>query len=209
MASIDDCFNQLTDANGHLVAIDGDLQTVNTSVQAVNTSVQAMDADVNGVTTAVQTGFSQLGSLVNYTDQLVLYEIEQNKYTDQLLVYQIEQNDTIICYLAKIAFQTCALLNEAARQTAAQEEMRRDLADLLQLYELTNPAAAVEQDRLEALKEQIERCCPPPRPEPPCKFEKCDQPRELPKPPGALPQPPGSGQPQAQVQAKAPARKRS
>jgi hypothetical protein len=207
MASIDDCFNQLTDANGHLVAIDGDLQTVNTSMQAVNTSVQAVDADVNGITTAIQTGFSQLGSLVNYTDQLVLYEIEQNKYTDQLLVYQIEQNDTIICYLAKIALQTCALLNEAARQTAAQEAMRTDLANLTQLYELANPAAAVEQDRLEELKAQIEKCCPPPRPEPPCKFEKCDQPRELPKPPGALPLPPGSTQ--AQPQAKVAARKRS
>jgi hypothetical protein len=207
MASIDDCFNQLTDANGHLVAIDGDLQTVNTSMQAVNTSVQAVDADVNGITTAIQTGFSQLGSLVNYTDQLVLYEIEQNKYTDQLLVYQIEQNDTIICYLAKIALQTCALLNEAARQTAAQEAMRTDLANLTQLYELANPAAAVEQDRLEELKAQIEKCCPPPRPEPPCKFEKCEQPRELPKPPGALPLPPGSTQ--AQPQAKVAARKRS
>jgi hypothetical protein len=207
MSSIDDCFNQLTDANGHLVAIDGDLQTVNTSMQAVNTSVQAVDADVNGITTAIQTGFSQLGSLVNYTDQLVLYEIEQNKYTDQLLVYQIEQNDTIICYLAKIALQTCALLNEAARQTAAQEAMRTDLANLTQLYELANPAAAVEQDRLEELKAQIEKCCPPPRPEPPCKFEKCDQPRELPKPPGALPLPPGSTQ--AQPQAKVAARKRS
>jgi hypothetical protein len=207
MASIDDCFNQLTDANGHLVAIDGDLQTVNTSMQAVNTSVQAVDADVNGITTAIQTGFSQLGSLVNYTDQLVLYEIEQNKYTDQLLVYQIEQNNTIICYLAKIALQTCALLNEAARQTAAQEAMRTDLANLTQLYELANPAAAVEQDRLEELKAQIEKCCPPPRPEPPCKFEKCDQPRELPKPPGALPLPPGSTQ--AQPQAKVAARKRS
>jgi hypothetical protein len=207
MASIDDCFNQLTDANGHLVAIDGDLQTVNTSMQAVNTSVQGVDADVNGITTAIQTGFSQLGSLVNYTDQLVLYEIEQNKYTDQLLVYQIEQNDTIICYLAKIALQTCALLNEAARQTAAQEAMRTDLANLTQLYELANPAAAVEQDRLEELKAQIEKCCPPPRPEPPCKFEKCDQPRELPKPPGALPLPPGSTQ--AQPQAKVAARKRS
>jgi hypothetical protein len=85
--------------------------------------------------------------------------------------------------------------------------MRTDLANLTQLYELANPAAAVEQDRLEELKAQIEKCCPPPRPEPPCKFEKCDQPRELPKPPGALPLPPGSTQ--AQPQAKVAARKRS
>ena len=53
---------------------------------------------------------------------------------------------TKICYLDKIAQQTCALVNEAALQTAAQQAMRDDLDDLEQLYELANPAAAVEQD---------------------------------------------------------------
>jgi hypothetical protein len=173
MASIDDCFNQLTDANGHLVAIDGDLQTVNTSVQAVNTSVQAVDADINGITTAIQTGFSQLYTIANYTNQLLLY--------------QIQQNDTMVCYLEKITRQTCALLNEAALQTAAQQAMRADLDDLKQLYELANPAAAVEQARLEALKAQVEKCCPPPVPTPPCKFEPCKQPGDVPPPPGGGP----------------------
>ena len=69
--------------------------------------------------------------------------------------------------------------NEAALQTAAQQAMREDLDDLEQLYELANPAAAVEQDRLEALKAQIEKCCPPTVPEPPCKFEPCKQPPPL------------------------------
>ena len=61
-------------------------------------------------TAAVQTGFSELYTLVNYTDQLLQYEIAQN--------------NTMICYLDKIAQQTCALLNEAALQTAAQQAMR-------------------------------------------------------------------------------------
>jgi hypothetical protein len=185
MASIDDCFNQLTDANGHLVAIDGDLQTVNTSVQAVNTSVQAVDADINGITTAIQTGFSQLYTIANYTNQLLQYEIQQN--------------DTMVCYLEKITRQTCALLNEAALQTAAQQAMRADLDDLKQLYELANPAAAVEQARLEALKAQVEKCCPPPVPTPPCKFEPCKQPGDVPPPPGGGPIAQRGPRPQAQA----------
>lgn len=163
MASLNDAYNQLVIANQHLTAIDNELQTVNASVQAV-------DADVQATTQAVQTGFSELYTLVNYTDQLVLYEIAQN--------------NTIICYLAKIAQQTCALLNEAALQTAAQQAMREDVRDLKQLFALANPAAAVEQHRLEALKAQVEKCCPPPVPEPPCKFEKCEEPGPLPPPPG-------------------------
>ena len=61
-------------------------------------------------------GFSQLYTIANYTNQLLLY--------------QIQQNDTMVCYLEKIARQTCALFNEAALQTAAQQAMREDLDDL-------------------------------------------------------------------------------
>ena len=170
MATLNDAYNQLVAANAQLTNIHNDLQTVNTSVQAVGTDVQA-------TTAAVQAGFSQLDSLLNYTDQLLKYEIAQN--------------DTIICYLTKIAQQTCALLNEAALQTAAQQAMREDLGDLKQLFALANPAAAVEQHRLEALEAQIEKCCPPPAPNPPCVFEKCPQPPELPAPSGGtVAQPP-------------------
>ena len=162
MASIDDCYNQLVAANGELSQIDQGIQTVNSSLQTV-------DNDVQATTAAVQSGFSQLYTIANYTNQLLLY--------------QTQQNDTMICYLEKIARQTCALLNEAALQTAAQQAMRADLDDLRQLYELANPAAAVEQARLEALQAQVERCCPPPVPTPPCKFEPCKQPGDVPPPP--------------------------
>jgi hypothetical protein len=163
MASLDDALDRLDTANGHLSAIDADLHTINASVQAVGTDVQA-------TTQAVQIGFGELDSIVNYTNELLNYEISQN--------------DTIICYLAKIAHQTCALLNEAALQTAFQQAMREDLSDLKELYALANPAAAVEQHRLEALEAKIEECCPPPEPEPPCVFEPCDTPGDRPPPPG-------------------------
>jgi hypothetical protein len=78
------------------------------------------------------------------------------------------------------------LLNESALQTAAQQAMREDIHDLKQLFELANPAAAVEQHRLEKLEEQVEKCCPPPVPEPPCKFVKCEEPGPLPKGGGTI-----------------------
>jgi hypothetical protein len=158
MASLDDAFNQLKIANQHLTAIDNDLQTVNASATAVGVDSQA-------TTAAVQAGFSGLYTLVNQTNQVLQYEIAQTA--------------TKICYLDKIAQQTCALVNEAALQTAAQQAMRDDLDDLEQLYELANPVTAVELHRLKKLKTQIEKCCPPTVPEPPCKFEPCKQPPPL------------------------------
>jgi hypothetical protein len=162
MATLNDAYNQLVAANSQLTTIHGDLQTVNTSVQDVNTSVEA-------TTAAVENGFTQLSGLVGYTNQL--------------LTYEIQQNDTIICNLTKIARQTCELVNQAALQTAAQQAMRADLHDLKQLYELANPAAAVEQHRLEVLDRKIERCCPPKLPQPPCVYEPCATPGPPPTPP--------------------------
>lgn len=162
MATLNDAYNQLVAANSQLTTIHGDLQSVNTSVEEVNTSVQA-------TTTAVENGFAQLGTLVGYTNQL--------------LAHEIQQNDTIICNLTKIAQQTCELVNYAALQTAAQQAMREDLEDLKQLYELANPAAAVEQHRLEALNRKIEQCCPPKPPKSPCVYEPCPVPEQPPTPP--------------------------
>ncbi len=153
MATLNDAYNQLVDANAHLATLHSDVQEVNASVQAG--------------TAATEAGFAQLANLVGFTNQLLGYEIEQNQ--------------TIICNLEKIAKQTCELVNQAVLQTAAQQAMRTDLADLKQLYELSNPAAAVEQHRLEALNRKIEACCPPPVPSPPCHYEPCKKPGKPPE----------------------------
>jgi hypothetical protein len=124
---------------------------------------------VQADTAAVESGFANL-------DQLV-------EYTNRLLGYEIEQNDTIICNLEKIAKQTCELVNQAVLQTAAQQAMRENLSDVKQLYALANPAAAVEQHRLEALEHKIEACCPPPVDPPACTYEPCKRPGKPPSPP--------------------------
>jgi hypothetical protein len=159
VATLNDAYNQLVQANSQLTTLHNDLQQVNTSVEAG--------------TAATESGFAGL-------DQLV-------QYTNQLLGYEIEQNETIICNLTKIAQQTCELVNQAVLQTAAQQAMRADLDDMRQLYELANPAAAVEQHRLEALNRKIEACCPPPVAPPPCTYEPCKTPGKPPPPPRGKP----------------------
>jgi hypothetical protein len=155
VATLDDAYNQLVTANGHLTDIHNDVQAVKASTDAVNASVQS--------------GFAQLDVLVNYTNKL--------------LAFEIKQNDTIICNLEKISRQTCELVNQATRQTIAQEAMREDLSDLKELFELANPEAAVEQNRLEALERELRECCPPEVPEPPCRYEPCRAPGRPPAPP--------------------------
>jgi hypothetical protein len=146
MATLDDAYNQLVEANSHLTDVHNDVQAVKASTDAVNASVKA--------------GFNELGQLVGF---------------------EIKQNMTIICNLEKISKQTCELVNQATRQTVAQESMAATLTGLKQLYELSNPEAAVEQGRLEGLRRQIEECCPPERPEPPCKYEPCKDPGKPPR----------------------------
>ena len=36
-----------------------------------------------------------------------------------------------------------------------------------------NPGAALESERLAVLKAQVEQCCPPPKPTPPCDYKPC------------------------------------
>lgn len=150
MATLDDAFNQLVEANSHLTDLHNDVQAVRAAVEA---------------------GFDDLGQRVDFTNAL--------------LGFEIKQNTTIICNLEKISEQTCELVNQATLQTAAQEVIKENTSALKQLYELSNPEAAVEQARLEELRHQIEECCPPPRPEPPCRYEPCKDPGRPPKRPTA------------------------
>lgn len=159
MATLNDAYNQLVQANSQLTTLHNDLRQVNTSVEAG--------------TAAIDSGFSGL-------DQLV-------EYTNQLLAYEIEQNQTIICNLEKIAKQTCELLNQAVLQTAAQQAMRDDLHDVKQLSELANPAAAVEQHRLEALNRKTRRAARRPSRSRRAPTSRASGPVSLRLPPAAVP----------------------
>jgi hypothetical protein len=162
MPSADDLFNQLVAANNRLEDIKGDLVDVKGAVNGVTAAVNA----VNGTLT---NGFNQLVTL--------------GQYTNQALFHNDQQNDTIICLLEHISRNTCALLNQAALQTAAQLEMESDIDKLESMYATVNAGAALEAKRLHALKEQIEKCCPPEKPVPPCEFVPCPAPKPIGPPP--------------------------
>jgi hypothetical protein len=105
------------------------------------------------------------------------------QYTNLALSQNAKQNDTIICILEYISKNTCGLLNQSVMQTKLQTEMQKDMDALEAMYETAHADAALVRERLRALKQQIEECCPPPEPEAPCKYAPCPAPKPLPDPP--------------------------
>jgi hypothetical protein len=162
MPSADDLFNQLVAANTRLEAIKGNLLDVKAATDAVKTAVNQVNGTLNA-------GFSELVAL--------------GQYANQALSQNAKQNDTIICILEHISKNTCELLNQSVMQTRLQTAMEKDVDALEAMYETVNAGAALERERLQALKFQIERCCPPPQPETPCHYAPCPAPPRLADPP--------------------------
>jgi hypothetical protein len=155
MPSVDDLFNQLIAANNRLQDIKGELIDVKAGINQINTTLTAAAAQ-----------------LINLL-----------QYADQALAHDSKQNDTIICILEHISRNTCVLVNQATMQTALQTEMEEDIDALESMFASVNPAATLERKRLHHLKEEIERCCPPPKPELPCHYRPCAVPPALGDPP--------------------------
>jgi hypothetical protein len=166
MPSTQDFYDRLVDIKNSQQQVDTDVKSVKTSVDKVNTTLQSGFAQLNNT---LQAGFTELITLGNYTNQ-ALYQNSQ-------------QNETIICILEHISQHTCAILNEATAQTKLQEKIEHSTEALEELYEATHSEAALQREREAALRAQIEECCPPPVPEPPCSYEPCRAPRRLPPPP--------------------------
>jgi hypothetical protein len=136
---------------------------------AANTKLDQIRTGLVDINATLTNGFNQLVTLGQYTNQ-ALYQNDQ-------------QNDTIICALEHIAKNTCELLNQSVIQTALQTEMESDIDGLESMFATANPAAALEWKRLHALKEQMEKCCPPPKPTPPCDYAPCPAPKPIGPPP--------------------------
>lgn len=143
----------------------------------VKTKLDTIDGDVKNLATIMQWGFTQVITLLQYADQAL--------FTND------QQNDTIICILEHISQNTCALLNEAHQQTAYQKAIKYSTKELEGLYEVTHGEAAIVFEREEKLRKQIEECCPPKQEAPPCSYERCKEPRPLREPPPKTQPPPG------------------
>lgn len=182
MASVDDVFNQLVTANGTLTQIRDDTVTLATDVNNVKTSVDAVDTTLNR-------GFVVLTA----DNQVIANELHQ---IDTTVLHLSAQTDTVICSLNKIAEEICTLINEAAKQTALQQGIADDSRALRRMFATTNPAAALELARADAVEQQINACCPPPQPSPPCQFEPCPAPQPLKEKPVPSQVPQFGGHPQ-------------
>jgi hypothetical protein len=162
MPNADDLFNQLTDANSKLAKIA-------TALVDVKASTDAVKVAVNQVNSTLANGFGELIALGGYANT-ALYQ-------------NWKQNETIICILEHIAKNTCELLNQSVLQTGLQTEMEKDIDALENMYETVHADAALERERLRALKDQVEKCCPPPKTPAPCNYAPCPSPSKLGAPP--------------------------
>src|SRR5215813_13286691 len=91
-------------------------------------------------------------------------------YDAQALFQNALQNATIICILENISKQTCELLNQACLQTALQTQVQKNTAAIADLVAAAHPEAALIRDREQALRTELEKCCPPPAPMPCCQY---------------------------------------
>lgn len=198
MPSSSDFYDRLQDADNKLDGVNGRLDSVNTNLDGVNGRLDSVNTNlvtiegkldavvnaVNAVANAVQQvnatlkwGFAQLITIGDYAN-LALFENDK-------------QNDTMICILEHISVNTCALLNEAHLQTGLQQTIKDNASVLADLYAATHGEAALARERLQALRQQVEKCCPPEVPPPPCQYEKCSTDyRHVGPPPQVSPTPP-------------------
>jgi hypothetical protein len=168
MPSVDDVYNQLTAANTKLDQIKSELVNVKNSEDAVKSSVDNLNS-------TVQNGLNQLIALETYGDE-ALYQITL-------------QNHTIICLLKQISIHTCGIWNEIHIDTGLQTTIRDDTEKIATLVAASNATAALTWEHEQALKKQIEACCPPEQEPSVCEDRPCPEPKEIPKPPTPKRQP--------------------
>jgi DNA-binding NarL/FixJ family response regulator len=128
--------------------------------------------DVEQLSNIVSTSLGQLVTLTTYTDQALF----QNAL----------QNGAIICILEKISKQTCELLNQSCLQTALQTQIEKNTAAIADIVAVAHPEAALFRERQQALRSELEKCCPPVKPKPCCHYEPCQAPPQIDPPPAVV-----------------------
>jgi hypothetical protein len=153
------------------------------SASDIAQGLTAMENDV--FNQLVQLEATLAKGLVNLS-QGVSAVLTQQSYANAILAAQLDQGRTVICELDKIARQTCDLLSEAHYQTDLQRGMVANLARILALQQGAHPDVELELARLDKLREQVEKCCPPETPHPACRFEPCPSPTDFREHPPAV-----------------------
>ena len=195
MASAQDVLNAVNGANTRLDGVNTRVDGSNTRLDGISTKVDAVNARLDDIKNKLDLVAQALGKV----DQTLNWGFGQlitiGNYTNLALAENAKQNDTIICILEHISKNTCQLLNEAHLQTGMQAVIRDNTTELAELYAVTHAEAALIREREEALKKQIEQCCPPETPVPPCDYAPCQAPGRIEEPPRVDPRQRGGNNP--------------
>jgi hypothetical protein len=173
MPTVQDIANQI---NARLDAINQ-----NTSITAQNTTailgvtqdirsqVQEVNSRLAGIRDDLQLGFANLS-------QGLFAIAELQRAANVLLDHHRRQNDTIICELTNAGVLLCGITRKLTQQLEMSAVMLTSVKRLEGIAEREQAAAAADYDRLRALKQSVEACCPPlGEPVEPCP-EPCDRP---------------------------------
>jgi hypothetical protein len=174
MPSAQDLLDAINGVNNRVDGTNSRLDDVNAQLDLIHQSIEQVNQTLNW-------GFGQLITLGNYTNQA--------------LFQNTKQNETIICILEHISKNTCELWNESHKQTGLQSNIDKNTTTLAELFAATHAEAALARQREQALKKQIEECCPPEPEQPPCEYQACPAPAGIPEPPQVDPQQPGDTPP--------------
>lgn len=173
MPSVTDVYNELKAANGQLDTLHADLQQALIRLQSIHSEV------ANGFGNTVGTLNAGFTALSQGMQALIL----QQAFANDMLLHQARQQDTMICILEKISRNTCRLVSEAHVQTGLQTSIEKNVLIQTELLKSTHAEAALEIERIDALRKQVEKCCPPKQEAPACTYEPCEAPRFSGEPP--------------------------
>ncbi len=177
MPSLSDVFHELQNANGRLDTLHADLQQLSNELQTLHKDTNTGFANTVGTLNAGFTALTQGMQAV----------ISLQTFTNDVLLHHSKQHDTMICILEHISNNTCQLVTEAHVQTGLQKSIEKGVSVQTELLKSANPEAALELERLAALRKQVEECCPPKQEPPACSYRPCEQSRFEGEPPRVSP----------------------
>jgi hypothetical protein len=199
MPSATDFINAINAVDGDVKLTDADVKSMDADVSGRLDTVNNNLNDIKGKLDTLNNSVLQVDSDVQKMQQLLLWGFQQlitlGQYTNQALSQNDKQNETMICILKQISVNTCGIWNEAHQQTGLQTKIESEARMLADLFAATHAEAELARQERELLQLEIEKCCPPKRPEPICAERPCPAPPPLDQEPPQTQPPPQFGAP--------------
>ncbi len=145
--------------------IKGKLDSIIQSTNATAANTAATNSSVVALDAHLQSGFANLS-------QGLYALIQLEKVSIALQEHNRKQNNTIICLLENSNELLCGITRKITQQLELQEGILRSVERIEGIGERVNAGEAADYDRLAALDEKIELCCPPEQPQ----LEPCPEP---------------------------------